>query len=295
MSQREREKLKVMGGLDRGQLKQRDAAELLALSVCQVRRILRRYEREGDAGVVHRSRGQPSPRKIADEVKHEALERVRNTYKGFAPTLAAEKLAERDGIEVSHETLRQWMIEAELWSPRPRKLKHRQWRERKACVGELVQMDTSEHQWFEGRGQEAKLIAMIDDATSRLSARFFDTDSTRTNMIMIRDYIGKYGRPIAIYADKASHFKTTRQPSIEESLRDEQPATQIARALRELDIRYIPAGSAQAKGRVERAFGTMQDRLIKEMRLEGISTIAQANEFLNTKFIPFWNLSLIHI
>jgi len=289
MSQREREKLKVMGGLDRGQLKQRDAAELLALSVCQVRRILRRYEREGDAGVVHRSRGQPSPRKIADEVKHEALERVRNTYKGFAPTLAAEKLAERDGIEVSHETLRQWMIEAELWSPRPRKLKHRQWRERKACVGELVQMDTSERQWFEGRGQEAKLIAMIDDATSRLSARFFDTDSTRTNMIMIRDYIGKYGRPIAIYADKASHFKTTRQPSIEESLRDEQPATQIARALRELDIRYIPAGSAQAKGRVERAFGTMQDRLIKEMRLEGISTIAQANEFLNTKFIPFWN------
>ena len=156
-------------------------------------------------------------------------------------------------------------------------------------MGELVQMDTSEHEWFEGRGQKAELIAMIDDAGSRLYARFFDTDSTLTNMAMIRDYIRRYGRPRAIYADKASHFKTTRQPSVEESLRDRQPETQIARALRELDIEYISAHSPQAKGRVERAFGTMQDRLIKEMRLEGISTIAEANEFLNKKFIPFWN------
>ncbi|MCK5088510.1 MAG: ISNCY family transposase, partial [Hyphomicrobiaceae bacterium] len=163
-------------------------------------------------------------------------------------------------------------------------------RARKSCRGELVQMDTSEHAWLEERAPgKLMLIAMIDDATSRLYARFFETDSTRTNMTLIRDYIRRYGRPVAIYADKASHFKTTRQASIDEALRELQPETQIERALRELDIEYIAANSPQAKGRIERSFGTMQDRLIKEMRLESISNLDEANRFLEKEFIPFWN------
>jgi transposase len=293
MSQKERDRLKVISDVDRGLLKQREAAALLRLSVRQVRRIQRRYEAEGDAGLIHRSRGAASPLRIAQEVRQKAVARIEEVYEDFGPTLASEKLAERDGIEVSRETVRQWMIEASLWKPRQRKVKPCQWRERRPCVGELVQMDTSIHEWFEGRGEQAVLIAMIDDASSWLYARFFDTDSTRTNMLVIRDYLRRRGRPVAIYADRASHFKTTREPTVEEMLRDVQPETQIARALRELDIEYIPAHSPQAKGRIERAFGIMQDRLVKELRLEGIATIEAANRFLKEQFIPFWNRRFI--
>ena len=290
MSAREREKLKVMGALSSGKLSQRSAAEVLHLSVRHVRRLLRRYESEGDAGLIHRSRSRASANRLSDEVRQSAVEFLKGDYKDFGPTFAAEKLSKRNGIDVSRETVRKWMLEEGLWKPRRKRVRHRQWRARKSCRGELVQMDTSEHAWLEDRAPgKQMLIAMIDDATSRLYARFFETDSTRTNITVIRDYIGKYGRPVAIYADKASHFKTTRQASVEEALRELQPETQIARALTELGIDYIAANSPQAKGRVERSFGTMQDRLIKEMRLEGISNIDEANHFLEKEFIPFWN------
>ncbi len=290
MSAREREKLKVMNGLSTGKLSQRVAAEVLQLSVRHVRRLLRRYESEGDAGLVHRSRSRPSANRLSDEVRRRVVELLKGDYEGFGPTFAAEKLSVRNGIDVSRETVRKWMVEEGLWKPRRKRVRHRQWRARKSCRGELVQMDTSVHAWLEERAfGKQMLIAMIDDATSRLYARFFETDSTRTNMTIIRDYIRKYGRPVAIYADKASHFKTTRQASVDEALRELQPETQIERALRELGIDYIAANSPQAKGRIERSFGTMQDRLIKEMRLESISNIDEANHFLEKEFIPFWN------
>lgn len=290
MSAREREKLKIMSGLSTGKLSQRMAGEVLGLSVRHVRRLLRRYESEGDAGLIHRSRSRPSANRLSDKVRRRVVELLKGDYEDFGPTFAAEKLSERNGIDVSRETVRKWMVEEGLWETRRKRVRHRQWRARKSCRGELVQMDTSEHAWLEERlpGKQM-LIAMIDDATSHLYARFFETDSTRTNMTMIRDYIRKHGRPVAIYADKASHFKTTRQASVDEALRELQPETQIARALRQLGIGYIAANSPQAKGRIERSFGTMQDRLIKEMRLESISNIDEANRFLEKQFIPFWN------
>ncbi len=289
MSAKERDRLRVVNDLEKGRLRQRGAAGLLGVSVRQVRRILARYRKEGDGGLVHRLRNRRSNRKIPEKVRKRAMKRVKARYEDFGPTLAAEYLQSDDGISVSRETLRGWMIEAGHWKPRRRKVRHCQWRERKSCFGELVQVDTSIHDWLEGRGEEFVLISMIDDATSRLWARFFPSDSTVTNMLALRGYLRKHGRPLAIYADKASHFRTTRQPQLEEALEGRKAETQIQRALRELSVQYITAHSPQAKGRVERSFKTAQDRLIKGMRLEGISTIEEANAYVTATFLPLWN------
>ena len=290
MSVRERDRLKLMRALVEGRMKQGQAAELLGISVRQVQRIVRRYRLEGDKGLVHQSRGQPSKRKIPGGTVDRAVKCIGEQYGDFGPTLAAEKLAEGHGIQVSPETVRKWMIKAGLWKPRRARVHHRQWRQRKACRGEMVQMDTSIHAWFEGRSEEDPvLIAMVDDATSRLYARFHPTDSTLTNMAMLQAYIHRYGRPVAIYADQASHFKCTEKRTIADELAGREAETQIGRAFRELDIRYIAAHSPQAKGRVERAFGTLQDRLVKELRLRHISTIKAANEYLEKEFLPSWN------
>lgn len=289
MGEKERDRLRVMGQLEKGQIAQTQAAKVLGLSSRQVRRITRRYQQEGDAGLVHGLRNRPSNRKIAQSVKEKAIGLIKEQYTDFGPTLAAEYLSSKNGISVSRETLRGWMLEAKIREVRRRGVRHRQWRERRACFGELVQMDTSVHEWFERRGEEAVLISMIDDATSRLWAEFFATDSTATNMAMLRSYLGRFGRPVGLYADKASHFKTTRRADLEEALQGREAETQIARALRELGIRYIPAHSPQAKGRVERSFETAQDRLVKGMRLEGISTIVDANRYLKKEFLPMWN------
>lgn len=290
MSHKERDRLKVTQQVREGKLTQVAAARLLGISERQVRRSVQRYREQGDAGLVHRSRGQPSNRKLPEQTRNQALAMLRqDKWRDFGPSFAAEKLAETAAIHVSRETVRRWMIEAGLWQPRKPKVTHRHWRERKACVGEMVQMDTSEHDWFEARGEQAVLITMIDDATSRLFMRFFPTDSTATNMTLLRDYIKRYGRPLSIYADKASHFKTTRSATVAEQLEGRQAETQIQRALRELDIEYIPAHSPQAKGRVERSFGTAQDRLVKELRLAGIGTIEAANECLEHSFMPMCN------
>ena len=285
MSRKERDRLKVLAGLAEGRLKQVGAARLMKLSVRQVRRIVVRYASEGDAGLVHRLRGRPSNGRMADETRRRAVKLVRKHYFDFGPTLASEKLRERDGIRVSRETLRKWMIAAGLWKRRPRKVRHRHWRPRRVSFGELVQMDTSIHPWFEGRGErEPVLVTMIDDATGRVLMRFFESDTTLTNMEMIGRYIRRRGRPMAIYADRASHFVTTRPRSREEALEGRVAETQVRRALRELGIEYIPAGSPQAKGRVERSFATEQDRLIKDLRLAGISTIGEANKLLDTEY-----------
>ena len=290
MSQKERDRIRVLEEIVAGRLKQCEAADILHLSSRQLRRILKRYLAEGDQGLVHALRGRQSNRKIGNEVKETALRHLRKEYRGFGPTLASEKLMERQSICVSRETVRHWMMAEGLWKSRKQRVKHHGWRPRRSCFGELVQMDSSIHDWFEGRGEEAWLISMIDDATSRPYMRFFPTDSTETNMAAIKGYIKRHGRPLAIYADKASHFLTTRKASVEEQLKGTPALTQIQRALKELDIEYISAHSPQAKGRVERCFGTAQDRLVKEFRLNGINTTAQANQFLKKQFLPMWNL-----
>ena len=218
------------------------------------------------------------------------MDRVVRQYRDFGPTLAAEKLAERDGLRVSRETLRGWMMAEGLWTPRrPRREVHL-WRPRRPSFGELVQMDTSEHAWFEGRGDaEPVLVKMIDDATSRTVLRFFPADTTEANLEVLGRWARRHGRPLALYADRDSIFKVNRPPSAEEALQDRQAVTQFGRALRDLGIEYIPAGSPQAKGRVERSFQTDQDRLVKELRLRGIADIPGANAYLEAEYVPMLN------
>jgi transposase len=290
MSRKERDRLKVMGPLSEGRLKPKAAARLLGLSTRQVRRIQRRYEAEGDGGLVHRSRGRRSNRRLAEKVRRKALARLRRCYRGFGPTLAAEKLAERDGVAVSHETVRQWMMAEGLWKGRPRGEAHRQWRPRRECFGELVQIDASPRAWLEGRGEaEPVLLTLIDDATGRRMRRFYEADGTAPTMDLVGRWLRKYGRMRALYGDKAGHLHVNRPTTAAEARSGREPETQVGRALRELEIAYIAAHSPQAKGRVERSHGLDQDRLIKEMRLRGISTVEEANRFLEAEYTPMCN------
>ena len=281
MSQRERDRLKVMTSVLEGRRTQREAARLLKRCVRQVRRIQRRLEAHGDAGVIHRLRGRPSNRAKGDDLRLRVLARYRERYMGFGPTLAAEKLTAED-LPVSDETLRNWLLTAGLWQRKRRRDKHRQRRDRRECFGELVQADGSEHDWLEGRGPRMVLLVMIDDATSRTVARFYPAETTEGYMDLLRRYLRKWGRMVAMYTDHDSVFCGDRP--------DKKPAkTQLARALEELDIGWIPAGSPQAKGRVERFNGTAQDRLVKELRLAGANTMDQASHVLDTVFLPWFN------
>ena len=290
MSRKERDRLKVMAALAERRLRQSDAAWRLGLSERQVRRILGRYRAEGDAGLVHRARGRPSNRRLPAKTRERALAEVKRQYRDFGPTLASEKLAERDGLGVSRETLRQWMIAAGVWRPRrPRRAVHL-WRPRRVAFGEMVQMDTSEHAWFEGRaGAEPVLVSMIDDATGRQVKRFFPSDTTEANLETLGRWLRRHGRPLAIYADRNSIFTVNRPPTAEEARSGRSAETQFGRALRQLGITYIAAGSPQAKGRVERSFQTDQDRLVKELRLRGIATIEAANAYLEAAYVPMLN------
>ncbi len=287
MSRKERERPKVIEQVHRGRMSQVKAAEVLRVSVRQVRRIQRRYRREGDAGLVHRSRGRPSRRRIDEAVRQRALQWIERRYRDFGPTLAAEYLAQEAGIEASRETVRRWMMEAGLWRGSRKKRPHRRRRPRRPCRGELVQMDTSIHDWFEGRGEQAVLITMIDDASNHVVQRFFPADTTTANMEMIGHYVAHHGRPMALYTDWASHFKHT--PHRRERRRLGKKLTQIERALGELDIELIAARSPQAKGRVERRFGIDQDRLVKALRLNNVSTIEAANRLLDNEYLPRMN------
>jgi len=272
------------------------AAGARRVRVCtrHFRRLLRRFEAEGDASVIHRGRGRPSNRHLPDRVREAALERAREpVYHDFGPTLLAEHLSRDPAIgPLNSHTLRAWMIAAGLWKPRERKLCHRRRRPRRAAVGELVQMDTSIHHWLEDRSsEEIVLIAMIDDATSRLYARFFPRDTGAANRTLIVDYLRRFGRMAALYTDQAGHFRSSvgkRARSHADDREAEQTNSIIRRALAALDIELIVALSPQAKGRVERLFETLQDRLIKELRLAGIGSMADANRFLEEVFLPWW-------
>jgi transposase len=290
MSAKERDRLHVIRSVDTQELTRPQAAEQLGISIRQVARSLKRFREEGDAGLTHRSRGRPSNRRIDPEVKERALELIEEHYRDFGPTLAAEKLAGRHGLEFSKETVRTWMIEAGLHKAKPRKVTHLQWREPKACFGQLLQIDGSEEPWLEGRGQfQPDLINAVDDATGRVFMQFAPAESTEAVMRLLLHYIRLFGRPLAIYADRHSIYQTNREATVDEQLQGREAETQVGRALRQLGIEYIPAYSPQAKGRVERSFRTLQDRLIKELRLEGICDIDSANCFLKERYIDEHN------
>lgn len=294
MTQADRDRLVALKKAKKRLITQREAAEELGLSVRQVKRLLCAMKKRGDKAVVHGLRGKPSKRRIAASIEEEAV-RILSApvYRGFGPTLAREYLGKKHGIGVSKETVRQWMIRGKLW--RAEKEKPRQthlWRPRRSRFGELVQWDTSEHDWLERRGEKLYLIAMIDDATSRLLARFVQRDSTEENMRLLWSYLEKFGRPVAFYTDKASMFQTVGKRRRDEPGVDqdpvEMPPTQIGRGLQELGIAWIAAHSPQAKGRVERNFGTAQDRLVKGMRVAGVKTIDEANRYLEEEYLPWW-------
>jgi hypothetical protein len=294
LSTRDLDRLAVLHQVSDGLLSVAAGAQRVRVVVRHFRRMLRRFEEEGDASVVHRGRGQPSNRRFPKAVRAAALERARQPeYHDFGPTLLAEHLSRDPAIgPLGSDTLRGWMIAAGLWTPRERKLRHRRRRPRKAAAGELVQMDTSIHAWLEDRSsEEIVLIAMIDDATSRLYARFFPRDTGAANRQLIVDYLRRFGRMGALYTDQAGHFRNSigaRGRSHADDSEAEQTNSIIRRALTALGIDLILALSPQAKGRVERLFGTLQDRLLKEMRVAGVCSLAEANRFLENAFLPWW-------
>ncbi len=298
MTQAERDRLVALKKAKKKLITQKEAAEELGITERHVRRLLRELKRRGDKIVAHGLRGLPSNRKISGDTEQEAVRILAQpVYRGFGPTLAAEYLAKKHDIEASRETVRQWMMGAKLWRARKQHVeKIHEWRPRRSRFGELVQWDTSDHDWLEGRGQQMLLINMIDDATGRWFARFVTSDSTVENMNLLERYVKKHGRPVAYYTDKAALFQTAVKTKRDESRagkdRIELPPTQIGRALQELGITWIPAHSPQAKGRVERGFLTAQDRLVKEMRVAEVTTREQANRYLETEFLPWVNATL---
>jgi len=298
MTQADRDRLVTLRKAKKRLITQKQAAEDLGLSVRQVKRLINALKKRGDKAVIHGLRGKPSNQRIAKTVEEEAIQILSaDLYKGFGPTLASEYLTDKHDIEASKETVRQWMIRAKLWRAKEQRVTAvHLWRPRRSRFGELVQWDTSEHDWLEGRGEKLYLIAMIDDATSRLFARFVRHDSTEENMKLLWSYVEKFGRPLAFYTDKASIFRTAEKRRRDEPGVDKDPAemppTQIGRALQELGISWIAAHSPQAKGRVERNFGTAQDRLVKGMRVAGVKSIEQANQYLEENYLVWWEREL---
>jgi len=298
MTQADRDRLVTLKKAKKKLITQREAAEELGVSTRHVKRLLHALKKRGDQAVIHGLRGKPSNRRIAEATEKAAVKTLSaEVYQDFGPTLASDYLRKKHGIDASKETVRQWMIRGKLWRAKPEKVKKvHAWRPRRSRFGELVQWDTSEHDWLEGRGEKLYLIAMIDDATSRLFARFVRHDSTEENMKLVRSYLEKFGRPVGFYTDKASLFQTAEkrkrdEPGVEKDA-VEMPPTQIGRALRELGITWIAAHSPQAKGRVERNFKTAQDRLVKGLRVAGAKTIEQANQYLQEDYLAWWNQEL---
>ncbi len=299
MTQRDRDRLVTLKQAHQGQITQMQAAEQLECSERHVRRMLRKLKSKGDKAVIHELRGRVSNRRRSEKDRDKIVRILsQEVYHGFGPTLAAEYLAKKHKIKIGREALRKLMMTASLWQGRKRKVEAvHVWRQRRSCRGELVQWDTSDHDWLEGRGERFYLIHMIDDATSELMARFVPHDSTEENLRLLKTYLETNGRPMAFYTDKASLFQTApkiaRDPK--ELARDERqplPPTQIGRALRELGIVWQAAHSPQAKGRVERSFQTAQDRLVKGLRVAKAKSLEQANRYLETEFLPWWNQHL---
>jgi hypothetical protein len=289
LSGNERERLKIMAGVAEEEVTLVVAAGLMGVCYRQSKRIWRRYQDEGDAGLMHRLRGKPSARRKSAELREQVLALCDEPrYEGFGPTLMAEQLL-KARLVVDHETLRRWRIAKGKHTVRRRKQKHRDWRERKACFGQMVQMDGSHHDWFEGRGPKCVLMVMVDDATNRMYCRFFEEETTRASYDVLEGWIKKHGLPGSLYVDRDSIYRCEGVASIAEQLAGKEPRTQFGRAMEQLGIKLILANSPQAKGRVERMNGTLQDRLVKEMRLAGIKDLEGANRFLDGKYLRAFN------
>jgi hypothetical protein len=292
MNQEERDWLEWLKRVQDGVVTQRQAAGKMGVSDRWVRKLLLRMKTDGDAVVVHGLRGRSSNRRIDQQTQARVVELLKQPeWYDFGPTFASQQLAKRHDIDVSKETVRGWMVAAGLWKAQSRKLGEKHfWRPRRSGYGELVQWDTSTHDWLEGRGDVRYLVRWIDDATSRSGGRFVLHDGTRENMGVLWQYVGCNGRMVDLYTDRAGIF--TVAPRAKESAQQRQEAdrlTQFGRGLRELGIGWIAAYSPQAKGRVERSFGTDQDRLVKHLRLAKVKTLPDANKFLEKEYWPEWN------
>jgi transposase len=288
MSRVERKRLEVFSRVKSGQIGLVKASELLGVSYRQAKRIWGRYQEQGDRGLVHGLRGKPSNRQPDSKLRKKVLKRYREKYADYGPTLAAESLGE-EGLEVKVSTLRRWLVAEGLWTRKRRTKVHRRRRARRECWGELVQMDGSHHDWFEGRRREAVLMVMIDDATGRIEARFFEEETQAAAFEMLRRYALKHGLPRALYVDRAGIYRSDREPTPEEILAEQEPKTQFGRALEEVEVELILARSPQAKGRVERMNSTLQDRLVKALRQRQIKDLTTANKFLEEEFLPPFN------
>lgn len=288
MSEKERRRIGIMESVKAGELSVAEAAQVLGLCYRQAKRVWRRYQDHGDAGLVHRLRGQPGKRRKAPELRAKILARYAERYPDFGPTLAAEYLA-KEKLLVDHETLRRWLLAENRRTVRRRRQRHRQWRERKPCFGAMVQLDGSHHDWFEGRGERCVLMVMVDDATNRLWAQFFEEETTRASYDVFEGWIGRYGLPQSLYVDRDSIYRCEGLGSVAEQLAGQAPQTQFGRAMGRLGVELILANSPQAKGRVERMNGVLQDRLVKALRLEGINDREQANQFLARRYLPGHN------
>src|SRR6266566_984012 len=276
MSKRELNRLDVLARLDSDRLTARAAAELMTITLRQTYRLLRRYRDGGASAIANQRRGRPSNNRLPDVVRDHAIALVRERYADFGPTFASEKLAERHDVRVSRETLRGWMRQAGIWMSRAERRRIQQPRHRREHVGELIQIDGSEHRWFEDRAAACTLLVFVDDATSRLmELRFVASESTFAYFEALKAYLRRHGKPVAFYSDKHSIFRVSNENAVSGN-----GMTQFGRALSELNIEILCANTSQAKGRVERAHHTLQDRLVKELRLAGISTIEAANAFL---------------
>jgi hypothetical protein len=281
---KERRRLELFTDVKGGKITLHKAAELLKLSYRQAKRSYARYGMEGATGLGHRLRGRVSNRRGTGVQRSAILRRYEERYADFGPTLAAEYLA-KENLAVPVQTLRRWLIEEGLWQVTRSRSAHRRWRARKECFGEMVQMDGSHHDWFEGRRGWAVLMVMIDDATNRSDVRFFEEETTAAAMTTFQRYVSLHGLPRSLYVDRDSIYRITRDATVEEALAGDTPLTQFGRAMRELDIELICAHSPQAKGRVERRNGVLQDRLVKALRLAGIATLEEANRFVEEEYL----------
>ena len=284
MSAKELSRVEVMQKVSEKRMSQKEAGTLLHLSTRQIKRLLKAYRKKGAVGLVSKQRGRKGNNRLAENVKKQALNLLKTNYRGFGPTLAHEKLVEKEKLKLSDESVRKLMIEEGLWKPRKaRKVVIHQLRERRACFGELIQIDGSPHDWFEGRAEACVLLVFIDDATGKLvQLRFVESESFFSYCQAAESYFQQFGKPVAFYSDKHGIFRVNLP-----SRGSGEALTQFGRAMQELDIPIICANSPQAKGRVERVIQTLQDRLPKEMRLRGISTMTDGNAYLPEFMLDF--------
>jgi transposase len=289
MSHKERDRIRIMAGVKANELSQVQAAELMGLCYRQAKRVWRRYQNEGDAGLVHRLRGKPGLRCKPAALRTEVLKLcAEERYEDFGPTLMVEEL-EKEGIVVDHDTVRRWLLSAGQRAVRRRRQQHRQWRERKPCFGAMVQLDGSQHDWFEGRRAKCVLMVMVDDATNRLRARFGEAETTGASYDALEGWVRQNGLPGSLYVDRDSIYRCEGQAGVAEQLAGQERQTQFGRAMAQLGVELILANSPQAKGRVERMNGVLQDRLVKALRLAGISDLESANRFLEETFLGEFN------